>query len=131
MPAVPPTPPEDQPLPISLPAALRLANFIFGEAALASRLSNRVRGTEGLSYTVNARLAISPQDKDASFTMFAICNPTNIDKVEKAIKEELAKMHKEGVSETELAEAKKAYLEADIYDGDFGGLATAAGLPDR
>src|SRR5262249_51276902 len=37
-------------------AALRLADFIFGEAALASRLSNRVRVKEGLSYTVNASI---------------------------------------------------------------------------
>jgi zinc protease len=92
-------------------AALRLANFIFGEGALASRLATRVRGTEGLSYSVNAGLTISPQDKNASFTMFAICNPANIDKVDSASKEELAKMLKDGVTDKEVAEAKKAYLK--------------------
>jgi zinc protease len=43
--------------------------------------------------------------------MFAICNPANIDKVDAASKEELAKMLKDGVTDKEVAEAKKAYLK--------------------
>jgi zinc protease len=106
-------------------AALKLADFIFGEAALASRLSNRVRGKEGLSYTVNASLGVSAKDKNASFTMYAICNPINIDKVDTAIKEELNRMLKDGVTEKELNESKKAYLKKLKTDraGD-GALAT-------
>jgi zinc protease len=109
-------------------AALKLADFIFGEAALASRLSNRVRGREGLSYTVNASLGVSAKDKNGSFTMYAICNPKNIDKVDTAIKEELSRMLKDGVTEKELNESKKAYLKKLKTDraGD-GALASLLG----
>jgi zinc protease len=91
--------------------ALKVADFIFGEAALASRLSNRVRGKDGLSYGVGAQLNASPIDKAASFLMFAIHNPVNAEKVDKAIAEELNKMIGEGVTEKELSEAKAAFLQ--------------------
>jgi zinc protease len=42
--------------------------------------------------------------------IFAITNPKNIEKVDKAIAEEFEKLLKDGFSENELAEAKKAYL---------------------
>jgi zinc protease len=106
--------------------ALKLADFIFGEAALASRLSNRVRGKQGLSYTVNASLGVSAKDKHGSFTMFANCKPDNIDKVDKAIKEELDRMLKDGVNDEELTESKKAYLKKlrtdRAGDGALAGL---------
>src|SRR5207248_5329842 len=42
--------------------------------------------------------------------MYAICNPENMDKVDRAMLEELEKVRKEGVNGVELAGAKKAYL---------------------
>jgi zinc protease len=91
--------------------ALQLADFIFGEAPLASRLSMRVRGEKGLSYGVGSMLNADTQDKLGIFIMFAITNPKNIDKVDQTIAEELDKMLQKGVSEKELEEAKKAYLQ--------------------
>ena len=55
--------------------ALEIADFLFGGGALSSRLGNRVRQKEGLSYTVNSHLTVSPMDRAARFMMFAICNP--------------------------------------------------------
>jgi zinc protease len=91
--------------------ALQVGNFLFGQAPLASRLSNRVRGKEGLSYGVGSMAAASSQDKFGVFLMFAICNPAKIEQVDTTIAEELDKMLKTGVDEKELAEGKKAYLE--------------------
>jgi zinc protease len=90
---------------------LKIADYIFGEAPLSSRLSNRVRGKEGLSYAVASHLRADALDKAGLFIIFAITNPNNIGKVDKAIAEELDKMIKSGVTEQELAEAKKAYFE--------------------
>ncbi len=42
---------------------------------------------------------------------FAICNPENIDKVDKGAVEEIAKIAKDGVTDEELDEAKKGYLQ--------------------
>jgi zinc protease len=91
--------------------ALEVANYLFGGAPLASRLSNRVRGKEGLSYGVGSQYGADSQDKAARFVMFAICNPENMPKVDAAVLDELNKFLKDGVDKKELDEAKKAYLE--------------------
>jgi zinc protease len=91
--------------------ALQLADFIFGESPLSSRLSVRVRGEKGLSYGVGSMLNADIQDKLGMFMMFAITNPKNMDKVDQTIAEELTKMLEKGVSAKELEEAKKAYLQ--------------------
>jgi zinc protease len=93
-------------------AALRLGNFLFGGGALSSRLGNRIRQKEGLSYGVSSSFTASARDPDARFTVNAITNPANIDRVEKAFLEELQLFLSAGPSLTELADAQKAYLEA-------------------
>lgn len=93
-------------------AAMRLGNFILGGGTLSSRLGNRIRQKEGLSYGVTSSVSVSPRDPSASFTVNAITNPMNIDRVEQAFKEELALFLKEGPSLEEVGDAQKAYLEA-------------------
>src|SRR5262249_10281232 len=93
-------------------AALRLGNFIFGGSTLSSRVGNRIRQKEGLSYGATSSFTASPRDLDARFSVNAITNPLNIDRVEKAFVEELNEFLTNGPSLTELADAQKAYLEA-------------------
>lgn len=101
-------------------AALQLGNFILGGGTLSSRLGNRVRQKEGLSYGIGSSISIPAQGTDARFLINAITNPANIDRVETAVFEELRKFVEEGPSEQELAEAKTAWLEARklAYSGD-------------
>jgi zinc protease len=94
-------------------AALRLGNFIFGGNTLSSRLGNRIRQKEGLSYGVTSAFTASPVDAAATFTINAITNPINIDRVEKAVAEEVDLFLSGGPSPEELKDAKKAYLEAE------------------
>jgi zinc protease len=93
-------------------AALRLGNFILGGGTLSSRLGNRIRQKEGLSYGVNSSLTASPRDPLATFTVSAITNPLNIDRVDKAVAEELGEFLAKGPTPQELSDAQKAYLEA-------------------
>jgi zinc protease len=93
-------------------AALRLGNFLFGGGTLSSRLGNRIRQKEGLSYGVTSQFTASPRDPSASLTVNAITNPVNIDRVEKAFIEELNTFLSGGPSLAELADGQKAYLEA-------------------
>jgi zinc protease len=93
-------------------AALRLGNFLFGGGTLSSRLGNRIRQKEGLSYGVTSSFAASQRDPLATFTVTAITNPANIDKVEVAFLDELNKFLSEGPTAKELAEAKQGFLEA-------------------
>lgn len=91
-------------------AALEVGDFLFGGGSLSSRLGNRVRQKEGLSYGVRSQFSADPQDSSARFIMYAITNPTNIDKVDKAMLDEMDKMRKDGVDSKELEESQKAYL---------------------
>jgi zinc protease len=58
--------------------------------------------------------------------MYAICNPANIDKVDRAVRDELDRLLKDGVRAAELEEAKKAYLamlrQQRSGDGQLAGL---------
>lgn len=93
-------------------AALRLGNVILGGGTLSSRLGNRIRQKEGLSYGVTSQFTASAQDADARFTVTAICNPVNIDKLEKAFREELQAYLNDGPTAEEVRDAQKAYLES-------------------
>src|SRR5437762_9742283 len=70
-------------------AALRLGNFIFGGGTLSSRLGNRIRQKEGLSYGVTSQFTASTVDPLATFMVNASTNPVNMDRVERAVAEEL------------------------------------------
>jgi len=103
-------------------AALRLGNFILGGGTLSSRLGDRIRQKEGLSYGVTSSFSASSRDPLANLTINAITNPANIDKVEKAAMEELTRFVAEGPTESEVADAKRAFLEAQkvARTGDAG-----------
>jgi zinc protease len=90
--------------------AIQVANLVLGGDSFTSRLGSRVRQKEGLSYTVGTYLNVDDEDDYTVFGIEANCNPINIDKLNTAIDEELKKLVKEGISEKELAEAKKLYL---------------------
>jgi zinc protease len=92
-------------------ASLVMGNFIFGGSSLSSRLGDRVRQSEGLSYGVASFFGAEALDRRASITLFAIFNPDNAKKVETAMDEELALLLKKGVTADELAKAKTAYLQ--------------------
>jgi zinc protease len=85
---------------------------MLGGNTLSSRLGNRIRQKEGLTYGVTSSFNASPRDPVATFTVTAITNPVNIDKVEAAFMDEMTKFLSEGPSAQELEEAKKAFLEA-------------------
>jgi zinc protease len=91
--------------------ALVLADYIFGASTLSSRLGDRVRQKEGLSYGVRASFNASPFDRRATLSISAICNPKNIGKVEKAIREETERLRRDGVTAPEVARAKTGYLQ--------------------
>lgn len=93
-------------------ASLVLGNFILGGGSLSSRLGNRVRQQEGLSYGVRSGISARAKDGRVDFTLYAITNPQNRDKLIGVIREELDKIRDDGITQEELDEAKKAYLQA-------------------
>ncbi len=93
-------------------ASLVLGNYILGGGSLSSRLGNRVRQQEGLSYGVRSGISARARDNRVDFTLYAITNPQNRDKLMAVMIEELDKLRKDGITQEELAQAKVAYLQA-------------------
>jgi zinc protease len=91
--------------------ALRIGNFIFGGSTLASRIGDRIRQKDGLSYGASSSFAASSRDPVASLTVTVSTNPVNIDKVTSDVQEELMQFLKDGPTEKELADAKFAFVE--------------------
>lgn len=92
--------------------ALLIGNYIFGGGAISSRLGDRVRQKEGLSYGVGSGVQAHPIDERGSLTIYAIANPDNREKVVAAIEQEMRRLIKDGVTEEELKAAKDGYLQA-------------------
>ena len=93
-------------------SALRIGNFIFGGSTLASRLGDRIRQKDGLSYGATSSLTASSRDKVGTMTVTVSTNPANIGKVTAAVTEELERYLKEGPTDSEVADAKQAFVEA-------------------
>ena len=91
--------------------ALLLGNYMLGGGALSSRLMARIRQKEGLSYGVGSQVSASSLDKFGTFTTYAMYNPENAEKLEKAFREELDLMRTKGFSADELKAAKSGFLQ--------------------
>ncbi|MFA5683452.1 MAG: pitrilysin family protein [Lysobacteraceae bacterium] len=92
--------------------ALVAGNYVFGGGAMKSRLADRVRQKDGLSYSVASRFSADALDEDASLLLFAISAPENTARVEAAFREELALLLDKGVSAEELKDAVEGLLKA-------------------
>ena len=87
--------------------ALFLVNYMLGGGAgMDARLMARIRVKEGLSYGVNSALAAGRFDRAGRWMMQAIAAPQNMEKVEAAFNDELARLLKDGFTAEELAKAK-------------------------
>ena len=91
--------------------ALVMANYVLGSSGLASRLGDRVRQEEGLSYGIGSFMQGSPIDPRTSLMVYAITNPDNMSKVETAIREEFERLLADGITEEELTQSQQGYLE--------------------
>jgi zinc protease len=92
-------------------AALSIGNFVLGSSGLSSRLGDRLRQKEGLSYSVQSSLQPSAVDERTTFFLFAISNPDNAPKVHEAIQDELKRLLNDGITAEELEAAKAGYLQ--------------------
>jgi zinc protease len=93
--------------------ALLIANHMLGGGALRSRLADRIRQKEGLSYGVGSQLTIPARDPAGLWIAYAISAPQNTAKVEAALREEIQRAVSEGFTAEELADAKKAWRQSN------------------
>ncbi len=91
--------------------ALVMSNYVLGAGTLSSRLGDRVRQKEGLSYGVRSTLSVSELDPRAAWIINAIMNPKNAERTAQVILEEVKLLADKGVTDEELGRAKQGYLE--------------------
>ena len=106
--------------------ALVLMNYMMGGGAgLNSRLAERIRQKEGLSYGVGSSLSADVIDRDGSWSARAIAAPQNIAKVEAAFLDEIAKALRDGFTTAEVVAAKSGLLQQRLQgraqDGSLAG----------
>lgn len=89
--------------------ALYMANFLLGSSE-TSRLWERVREKDGLSYNVRSSLNASSYEPRGAWTIYAIYAPENRQRLEQAMREELARARKDGFSEDEIRDGIAALL---------------------
>jgi zinc protease len=93
--------------------AMVLANYIFG-GSITSRMEDRIRNREGLSYGANSSFRASVDGTAARFAASASSNPKNTPKVEVSFRDELSKTVATGFTEKEVTEAKKSIRDQRI-----------------
>ncbi len=96
--------------------ALVLGNYMLGGGFLNSRLAVRIRQKDGLSYGVGSQFSAGSLDKVGSFIAFAIYAPQNVEKLEKAFKEEIERALKDGFTDEEVKSAKSGYLQSQTVN---------------
>jgi zinc protease len=89
--------------------ALSMANYLLGGGG-NSRLWKRIRETDGLSYSVNSQIAWNNFEPNSSWMASAIFAPQNRAKVEAALREEIARVLKDGFGAQELDEGRNGLL---------------------
>ena len=96
--------------------ALVMANYVLGESAFNSRIVDRLRTKEGMSYGAGSSFRASALDKAASFRLFAIANPINMPKVDSSMQEILQLFTKSGVTQAELDDGIKGLMQERKVD---------------
>ena len=96
------------------PAAvpLILANRVLGGGGMKSRLADRLRQKDGISYGAGSNFAPNPFEPNSSFTLYAIYAPQNLGKLKAGVSEVVEGLLKDGVTADELAEAKSGLLQS-------------------
>ena len=88
-------------------AALLAANEVLG-GGVKSRLFDRLRQKEGISYGAGSNFRASAEDKVGGISVSASFAPQFLARAQKAMAEEVERFAKEGMNAEELADAKKA-----------------------
>jgi zinc protease len=91
--------------------AMLLGNYLLGGGAMNSRIANRLRQKEGLSYGAGSRLQAGALDAVGAWSAMAIYAPENLGRLTAAFKEEVNKALQEGFTAEEIQAAKTSWLQ--------------------
>ena len=90
--------------------ALLLANYIIG-GSTNSRLWNRIRQKEGLSYGISSLVEVSSFEPNTTFFVSATFAPEVLARLRAGLQDELVRASKEGFTTQEIADGKRGLLQ--------------------
>lgn len=95
--------------------ALTIASTVLGGGFLNSRIAERLRQKDGVSYGAGSWLQAdgSSEDQNSTLSLYAIYAPTNYDKVQLGFKEEIDRFIKDGITEDELKDAVNGWIQEE------------------
>jgi zinc protease len=95
-------------------AAMNIAGSILGGGFLNSRIADRLRQKDGVSYGAGAGFNADGNkvDQNSGLYLYAIYAPANYDKVQLGFKEEIDRYIKDGITEEELKNAVNGWIQA-------------------
>ncbi len=110
-------------------ALATIANYIFGGSGLDSRVMERLRQKDGVSYGGGTGLSVSSRSGASLWQAYAIAAPENLLPSEKAVLEELKRFQEQGITSEELAKAKTGIIKSKRVawadDARLSGVLTA------
>lgn len=93
--------------------ALIVADWILGGSeGISNRIVTRLRQKEGLSYGAGSSMTLPSFGNRAKWSVGAIVAPQNLKQAEESLRDELKKAYENGITEQELAEAKRGLIES-------------------
>ncbi|WP_452228815.1 MULTISPECIES: M16 family metallopeptidase [unclassified Lacinutrix] len=94
-------------------AALQMAGEILGGGFISSRIANRLRQQDGVSYGAGGRVNVDDDknDNNSAAMVYAIYAPENAAKVQLGFTEEIARFIKDGVTKEELKTAVDGWIQ--------------------
>ncbi len=96
---------------------LMVADIIFGGGAgMSNRVMDRVRQREGLSYSAGSQLEAAYRGRASAWTVYGSFAPANAARFEIAVREELARLLKDGITPKELDDAVGGLLQDGVVE---------------
>lgn len=90
--------------------AVMLGSYILG-SGVGSRLFGRIRGEEGLSYSIGGSFSAPSLEDGAQFAVQAISAPQNVEQVEASVLDEITTILSEGYTDEEIEAAKYSWKQ--------------------
>ena len=112
-------------------AAIRFANYIFGENSMKSYLMERLRQKEGLSYGAGSWVDASQFEASGSITMYAMAATANADKALNMMEEEYQNLLTKPIDNALIEEAKQSFktmFDSRLANDDYLNAILGGGL---
>jgi zinc protease len=93
---------------------LLIASRILGGTGMRSRLADRLRQHEGISYGVSSSVSVGALDRAGRFGLWAVYAPQNLPRLRNAVEEEMSRFVRDGVTAAEVSEAASGLLQQGI-----------------